>query len=76
VPAVGCAPEARLVTLNDSCLDPLNDLANAHNRLLNATIQNLTVQYSDATFLVGDTYGLLEEATSQPSNFGETSNNQ
>ncbi|GAQ86618.1 hypothetical protein KFL_003000110 [Klebsormidium nitens] len=67
VPAVGCAPQARLVTFNDSCLDPLNDLARDHNRLLNATLANLTSAWPDATILVGDTNGLLASTVAQPS---------
>lgn len=71
VPAVGCAPEARLVALNNSCLDPLNNLADDHNRLLNATLANLTSAWPDATILVGDTNGLLASSVAQPSAYSK-----
>ena len=54
VPAVGCCPSQRIYTGNGDCLEELNDQARAFFSTLDTLIRNLSSEYKDIKYSLGN----------------------
>lgn len=72
---LGCMPNQLATGLAPpgKCVAYVNDMAQAFNTRLMALVDQLSSNYTEATFVYGNTYGLFTEILNNPDFYG---NNQ
>jgi phospholipase/lecithinase/hemolysin len=70
---LGCIPYqiSQGMTPRGKCRSNVNDMVVLFNTLLRSLVDQLNIEYTDSTFVYGDTYEVFNELIADPDGYGK-----